>query len=121
MVKEVLVEVDPDSEVGLFKRMETLWAEQSSCSYFCHQSQEPGLGEWRQRGREEVEARETSPQWGWTGSIPAWRRGKENSQLADPLCLGDQEEVMAQTEKGSWKESWMGNDENLFLDMLRLR
>lgn len=34
MVKEVLVEVDPDSEVGLFKRMETLWAEQLARKLF---------------------------------------------------------------------------------------
>ena len=37
-----------------------------------------------------------------------YRREREQSKLVDPLCLGDQEEVMAQTEKGSWKEKLDG-------------
>ena len=50
------------------------------------------------------------PQWGWTGSDACMEeREREQSKLVDPLCLGDQEEVMPQTEKGSWKEKLDGN------------
>ena len=48
-------------------------------------------------------------QRGWTVSDACMEeREREQSTLVDPLCLGDQEEVMPQTEKGSWEEKLGG-------------
>lgn len=67
-----------------------------------------GLGEWRQRGREEVEARETSPNGDDRTDTCMEEEKREQSKLVDPLCLGDQEEVSGPNREGELKEKLDG-------------
>lgn len=56
------------------------------------------------KGKEEMDARETSQRGDGQDLVSAQRweeREKEESKQMEPLSLGDQENVMPQTEKGS--------------------